>query len=76
MPNPSVLICAPLFFKRGIAVYPPTVKEVVTNPNFNVFYKILTMTQDDIKDELKDRIEEGTAYPSPFEYLTLSCHYM
>ena len=76
MPNPSVLIGAPLFFKKGIAIYPPKVKEVVTNPNFNVFYKILTMTQDEIKDELKDKIEKGSAYPTPFEYLTLSCHYM
>jgi hypothetical protein len=45
---------------------------VVTNPNFGVFYKLLTITQDDIRDELKDKLGEGEKMPTPFEYLMLN----
>jgi hypothetical protein len=45
---------------------------VVTNPNFGVFYKILTITQEDITDELRDRLGEGEKMPTPFEYLILN----
>jgi hypothetical protein len=46
---------------------------VVTNPSFGVFYKILTMTQEDIRDEVKERLAEGEVAPTPFEYLILNC---
>ena len=32
----------PLDFKRGIKIYPPKVKEVVSNPNYSFFIKVLT----------------------------------
>lgn len=59
MINPSVLIGEPLYFKKDLTIYPPRVKDVVANPNFNVFYKILTITEDDIKEEIGDRLKEG-----------------
>jgi hypothetical protein len=46
---------------------------VVTNSNFGVFYKLLTLTQDDINDEVKDKLVEGEVVPTPFEYLMASC---
>jgi hypothetical protein len=49
---------------------------VVSNPNFNVFYKILTLTQDDVKDEVNKKLSEGEKVPTPFEYLILSCQYV
>jgi hypothetical protein len=55
-----------------LKVYPPKIKEVITNPNFNIFYKLLTLTQDDIKDEVSSRLKEGEELPSPFEYLIFS----
>ena len=76
MIDPRVLLGEPLDFKGKIKIYPPTVKEVVTNPNFGLFYKILTMTQDDIRDELKDRLGEGEKMPTPFEYLILNSQYV
>jgi hypothetical protein len=56
MIDPRTLIGAPRNFKDILLVYPPQVKEVVTNPNFNIFYTILTLTQDDIRDEIKDKL--------------------
>ena len=76
MLDPVVLLGEPLTFKNKIKVYPPTVKEVVTNSNFGIFYKILTITQDDIRDELKDKLGEGEKMPTPFEYLMLNGQYV
>ena len=76
MLDPSVLIGEPLSFKNKLNIYPPTVKQVVTNPNFGIFYKLLTITQDDVRDELKDKLGEGEKMPTPFEYLMLSAQYI
>jgi hypothetical protein len=75
MINSAVLIGAPLNFKNKLNIYPPSVREVVTNPNFGVFYKLLTLTQDDIKEEIGDKLGEGEQLPTPFEYLMLNCRY-
>ena len=76
MLDPIVLIGEPLNFKGKLKIYPPRVKDVVTNPNFGVFYKVLTITQDDIRDELKDKLGEGEKMPTPLEYLILNCQYV
>ena len=76
MLDPVVLIGEPLDFKKKLKIYPPQVKDVVTNSNFGAFYKILTLTQDDVRDELKDKIKQGEQMPTPFEYLILSCQYV
>ena len=76
MLNPNVLLGQPLDFKGKLKIYPPTVKEVVTNPNFGVLYKILTLTQDDVKEELNSKLKLGDKMPTPFEYLILSSQYV
>ena len=76
MINPAVLIGEPLYFNKNIKVYPPTVKDVVANPNFNVYYKILTLTEDDVKEDIGKKIPEGEVLPTVFEYIILNCQYM
>ena len=76
MLNPTIFIGEPLNFKNKIKIYPPTVKEVVANPNYGVFYKLLTLTQDDVREEVKDKLSEGEIAPTPFEYLIASCQYI
>ena len=73
MTDIRAFIGAPLNFKNKISIYPPSVREVITNPNFNVFYKLLTLTQDDTKEEIGDKLGEGEELPTPFEYLMLNC---
>lgn len=76
MIDPRVLLGEPLDFKGKLKICPPTVKQVVTNPNFGLFYKILTLTQEDIADELRGRLGEGEKMPTPFEYLVLNSQYV
>lgn len=49
----------------GFTIYPPTVKEVVKEPNFYTYMSLLTKTQLDMDEQFKD-VE---APPTPFEYL-------
>lgn len=76
MINPAVLIGEPLCFKKNIKIYPPTVKDVVANPNFNVYYKILTITEDDVREDIGKKIPQGEQLPSVFEYIILNCQYV
>ena len=76
MLDPIILIGQPLSYKGKLNIYPPTIKEVVTNPSFGMFYKLLTITQEDIVDELKDKLDKGEKIPTPFEYLLLNAQYV
>jgi hypothetical protein len=75
MTNASVFIGEPLNFKNKIWIYPPKVKDVVTNPKFGAYAKILTITAEDIRDELKDVGKEMEVYPTPFEFLLANCYH-
>jgi hypothetical protein len=74
MPNISAFIGAPLNFKDKIDIYPPSVREVVSNPKFGIYQKILTITQEDIQDELKKAGQEIEICPTPFEFLLGNCY--
>ena len=77
MNNPAVFIGKPLTFKNKFLVYPPKVSEVIGNPYFSQFLKILTISQDDIYDEFskqKDR-DKDAKLPTPFEFLLINCYH-
>ena len=76
MPNILAFMGEPLNFKNKITIYPPTIKEVVTNPYFNMFYKLLTTTQDDVAEELKGKLKDNEEPPTPFKYILLNCQYV
>ena len=75
MIDPAIFIGEPLLFQKELYVYPPSVREVITNPNFNIYYKVLTLTQDDVREEIGDRLPAGEDCPTPFEYLLAHCQY-
>ena len=75
MLDPVVFIGEPLNFKNKLKIYPPSVREVVTNPNFGIFYKLLTLTQDDVMDEIRDKMGPNDTIPTVFEYILLNCQY-
>lgn len=59
--------------------YPPTVEDVMCNPLYNAFEKVLTISQEELWDELIQKEEEDytisvTAAPTPFEYIMASCY--
>lgn len=64
----------PVPFKNHCEVYPPTIKEVLEEPDFHKYLALLTISQEDIEDQLFDSndadavIQEGQI-PTPFQYL-------
>lgn len=72
MIDPAVFIVAPSKFQGLCLIYPPTVKEVVTDPNFGVYQKILTITEEELREDAKKGGE--AKYLTPLEFL-LACSY-
>ena len=62
-------LCEPVQFKPGIKLYPPTVKDVVTNEHYGIFGKLLTYSQEDIEDEFLEAKKHLETYPTPIEFL-------
>ena len=75
MNNPAVFIKEPLYFKNKFKVYPPSVRDVVGNPKYSQYLKVLTISQEDIQDELAKKVEEGKTLPTPFEFLLINCYH-
>ena len=75
MNNPAVFIKEPLIFKNKFKIYPPSVRDVVGNPRYTQFLKLLTISQDDIQDELINKAEKGKPLPTPFEFLLINCYH-
>ena len=75
MINPAVFIKEPLTFYNKFKVYPPSVREVVGNPRFGQYVKVLTISQEEIQEELKDKIEQGKKVPTPFEFLLINAYH-
>lgn len=75
MNNPAVFIKEPLIFKNKFKVYPPSVREVVNDVRFGQYLKVLTLSQEDIQDELKDKIKQGEDMPTPFEFLFINSYH-
>lgn len=64
----------PSQFKPGIFIYPPTVREVITNPYYGHFCKLLTQSQEDIEDKFLEEKNPQKVYPTPFEALLNNCY--
>lgn len=75
MSNPAVFIGEPLLFKNKFYVYPPKIKDVVGNPLYNQFVKLLTISQEDIEDELSKKENKPEEYPTPLEFLLINCYH-
>ena len=75
MIDPSVFIGEPLIFKNKFKVYPPRIKDVTTNSDYAQFIKILTITQEEIRDELQDKLEKDERAPTPFEFLLINSYH-
>ena len=74
MLNINAFIGQPLNFKGKLKIYPPQIKDVVGNNLYGVFLRILTMDQDDVKDELKKNNPDMIDFPTPYEFLLGNCY--
>ena len=75
MINPAVFIGAPLYFSKICKIYPPTLNDIIGDQMFMSFKSLLTLEQEDIQDELKEKLKEGEKAPTPFEFLLVNCYY-
>lgn len=62
-------IGAPLVFQKGITIYPPTVRDVVTNDNYSIYVRLLTYSQEEVEDDFVEAKKTLDKYPTPLEYL-------
>lgn len=71
MIDAALLINEPISFQGICKIYPPSVREVITNQNFSIFLKLLTLTQEELDEQKEDK---NAIALTPFEFL-LNCVY-
>ena len=59
----------PFEFKPGILIYPPKVKDVITNQHYNTYSRMLTFSQEEIEDIFVENGQQLEQYPTPLEFL-------
>ena len=73
MIDARILLRAPLNFNGKCKVYPPSTNEVVFTDLFTQYQKMLTITQEEIEDEIfADKNSQGNPnlrIPTPFEFV-------
>lgn len=65
---------APAQFSSKLMVYPPTVHEVITNQDFWKCYKLFTLSQEEIEDELLKTDESLEKVYTPLEFLLINSY--
>ena len=68
-------IGAPVQFKPGVNIYPPKVKEVVSNPGYNSYSRVLTYSHEEIEDIFIKEKKEVDSFPTPLEFLLNNCYH-
>ena len=59
----------PSLFKPGIKIYPPTVRQVITNEFFSIYSRLLTYSQEEVEDEFVEANKTLDVYPTPIEFM-------
>lgn len=62
-------LCEPKQFKKGINIYPPTVRDVITNDYYTAYARLLTYSQEEVEDEFAEAKKELEVYPTPIEFM-------
>ena len=68
-------IGAPVQFKTGVKIYPPTLNEVITTLDYNSYIRVLTYSQEEIEDIFVKDKKELTNLPTPIEFLLNNCYH-
>lgn len=63
------VINEPANFQKICKVYSPTIRQVITEENFLVYRKLLTLSQEEIEDEYMEKEMELSNVLTPLEYL-------
>ena len=77
MINPVVFIGKPLYFEEKFTIHVPTVTEVIANPKFGQYKKILTFSQEELEYELREHLKDHPEQkvPTPLEFLLANSYH-
>ena len=67
-------IGAPVEFKKGVFIYPPMLKEVITNKYFGAYCQVLTYSQEEIEDIYAKEKIDFQQLLTPMEFLLNNCY--
>lgn len=73
MIDAATFICEPLSYKQ-FKIYPPTVREVVTNHAYPQYLQIMTLSQEELEDEFVEKKIGVEKIPTPFEFMLANCY--
>lgn len=65
----------PQDFRGKFLIYPPLVKDMVSNIDFPQYQQMLTLSQEDLEDELAKDNQEIIDIPTPFEFLLANSYH-
>ena len=65
----------PVEFKAGILIYPPLLKEVITNNSYSTYSRILTYSQEEIEDIYVKEKKDLSNFPTPMEFMLNNCYH-
>lgn len=77
MIDPKVFLRMPITFNNICTIYPPSVKDILSNPKFFQLYKLLIYSQEDIDDlfaESKDKQPDDLKTPTPLEFILINSY--
>ena len=69
MIHTEFFIGEPVSFKGLCKVYPPKIKDVVANPKYGIYLKLITISQEEIEDEWNKKGLDMATVLTPMEYL-------
>ena len=59
----------PFHFQNICKIYPPKIKEILSEPNYPVYKKLFLSSQEDIEDEYTEKKLPMDSVPTPIQYL-------
>lgn len=73
----KTFICLPTSFKDKCFIYPPTVKQVLGEEDFDLWRSYLTISQEDIEDQIygSERTGKEEKVLTPLEFLLANCYH-
>ena len=71
MTKESAFLGLPEDFHNKFLIYPPKIKEVVSNKKFSQYRQIFTFSQEELDDEY---MKKDDSAPTPFEFLLMNSY--
>lgn len=76
MIKPETFLCLPVDFKGKFYIYPPKIKDVVGDPHFSQYKKLVLNSQEEIEDDFVEKMKEDPSFrpPTPLEFLLVTSY--